>query len=714
MSRLLNKKGSVLFLVLVVMSLLIIAASATYYIVNNQSRSTTVRYSSEQSYQTAKSMSSAVSKYINGYLNAIKASGEKEVGKYSNTVVGKMLQGETISTKDLDLLAMGMSESDLAKVNVTIKPSGTKMDKDNTINFYDIEVYSEYNGETTKVTQVIAIETGPAEYFTRFLTSTGKRSEDVIVSAYQILSGAYFENDFTRLSGAHMNDSVYVSGTFDDDGVIYHRSVNGSQTDIVVNDNFYCKGAAGAVVDVNEIYVGGNFLCAKQILADNVYVLGDYTCNMSQGSSNSVFYIDGDCYLNSGTTSGSDYQKFYINGDLYINNKSESQGEFHVKGNVIIPGQDMTLTTKGIECGGKFLYADGTEVSDADGGWTGEPAPTGWFRNWKITFNDSYISLFDDERVADVVNNIANNTAKNKYGSWDAEGYFNKTFTEAKTINPSDPKYKAGEWSDDYSVTINESCKLQPASWYWGKHYIIIDASEKDIYIYLDSNGLKKDGRDYFSFNRANEAADSSVNIVVKGTHSVIFVLPRTTDFRIGSFAFVGHIGLAKYMTGKSDDDELIKDVSNIRSFFKPEPENITKIQNLFVPGDNDSTIIDRSKLADKQTHNNIFIVTTGTSNWIDIGGEATFCGYMYAPSSVMRCNEAGQTIGFVGGLIMGSYTYENMTATLAFTTPYDYDGIYGMTKKTDIVKALMSVASTGSAEGSGKEFKDSYVVGYK
>lgn len=710
MRRLLNKKGSVLFLVLVVMSLLIIAASATYYIVNNQSRSVTVRYSSEQSYQTAKSMSSAVSRYINGYLNAIKASGEKEVGKYNNTVIGKMLQGETISTKDLDLKAMGMSENDLAKVNVTIKPSGSKMNKDNTINFYDIEVYSEYNGETTKVTQVIAIETGPAEYFTRFLTSTGKRSEDVIVSAFQILSGAYFENDFTRLSGAHMNDSVYVSGTFDDDGVIYHRSVNGSKTDIVVNDNFYCKGAAGDVVDVNEIYVGGNFLCTKMILADNIYVLGDYTCNMSQGSSSSVFYIDGDCYLNSGTTNGTSYQKFYINGDLYINNKSESQGEFHVKGNVIIPGQDMTLTTKGIECGGKFLYADGTEVSESDGkSWDGETGVTNWYKGWKFTYNESYMSLFDDEKIADAANHIANKTAKNKYGSWDAEGYFNKTFPEVKTIKPSDEKYSTGAW-DSYTVTINESCKLQPAEWSWGKHYIIIDASEKDIYIYLDSNGLKKDGRDYFSFNTEG---DAPVNIVVKGTHSVIFVLPKTTDFRIGSSVFVGHIGLAKYMTGASSDDELIKG-SNIRDSFKPTNENVEKIQNLFIPGDNDSTIIDRTKLSDKQTHNNIFIVTSGSSNYIDIGGEATFCGYMYAPSSVMRCDEAGQTVGFIGGLIMGSYTYKNMNATLAFTTPYDYDGSYGMTKKTDIVKALMSVASTGSAEGSGKEFKDSYVVGYK
>ncbi len=712
LGKLRNKNGSVLFLVVMVMSLLIIAASATFYIVNNQQSSVIVRYNSEQSYQTAKSMSGAVSQYINGYLNAIKASGEKEVGKYSNTVVGKMLQGETITTKDLDLSALGLNDSDSVSLNITIKPSGSKKDKDNTVNFFEIEVKSECNGETTTITQVIAIETGPAEYFTRFLTSTGKRSEDVIVSAFQILSGAYFENDFTRLSGAHMNDSVYVTGTFDDDGVIYHRSVNGSQTDIVVNDNFYCKGAAGAVVDVNEIYVGGNFLCGKQILADKVYVLGDYTCNMSQGSSNSVFYIDGDCYLNSGTTNATDYQKFYINGDLYINNKSESQGEFHVKGNVIIPGQDMTLTTKGIECGGKFLYADGTEVKPTDGstGWW-ETGESNWYKNWKFTHNDSYISLFDKDKVADVSNHIANKTAKNKYGTWDAEGYFNKNFPDAETIKPSDPKYSTGAW-DSYTVTINKSCKLQPADWSWGKHYIIIDASEKDIYIYLDNNGLKKDGRDYFSFNN-NTEGDAPVNIVVKGTHSAIFVLPKNTDFRIGSSAFVGHIGFAKYMTGASSDDELIKG-SNIRDSFKPTDENVEKIQNLFIAGENDSTVIDRTKLSDKQTHNNIFLVTSDNSNWIDIGGEATFCGYIYAPSSVMRCDEAGQTIGFVGGLIMGSYTYENMNATLAFTTPYDYDGNYGVTKKTDIVKALMSISSTGSAEGAGNEFKDSYVVGYK
>ena len=711
LGRLRSKSGSVLFLVVMVMSLLIIAASATLYIVNNQQSATTVRYNSEQSYQTAKSMSNAVVKYVNGYLNAIMSSGEKEIGKYNNTIIGKMLQGETITTNDIDLKAIGLSDSDAQKINVTIKPSTTpsKKEQDNIVTFFEVEVTAECDGETTTITQVIGIETGPAEYFTRFLTSTGRRSEDVIVSAYQILSGAYFENEFTRLSGAHMNDSVYVTGTLVDDGIQYHRSMNGSLTNIYVNDNYYSKDAGGTIIDVNEVYVGGNFICGKQILADTVYVLGDYTCNISQGASNTVFYIDGDCYLNSGTTNGSIYQTFYINGNLYLNNLTENHGEFHVKKNVIIPKDGNGCAVHEIECGGKFLYADGTEVSPSDGGsFDGEPAPTKWYSTFNFTYNKDYLSAFDDENVANVVNNISNKTSKNKYGTWDAEGYFNKTFPDAKTIKPNDPEYSTGAW-DSYTVTIKESCRLQPAEWSWGKHYIIIDASENDIYIYLDNNGLEKDGRKYFSFDTVG---DAPVNIVVKGTHSVIFVLPKTTDFKIGSNAFVGHIGMAKYMTGKSSDDELING-ENIRNSFVPSEDNIKKIQNLLIAGDNNSTILDRGKL-DSQTHNNIFLVTSGDSNYIDIGGESTFCGYIYAPSTVMRCNENSQTIGFIGGLIMGSYTYKNQVATLAFTTPYDYDGNYGLTKKTDIVKALMSMASTGSAEGAGNEFKGAYVVGYK
>lgn len=710
LEKLQSRNGSVLFLVVVVMSLLIIAASATYYVVSNQSSSVTVRYNSEQSYQTARSMSGAVSQYINGYLNAIKASGEKSIGKYSNTVVGKMLKGETVTTKDLDLKAMGLSENDDATVNITIKPSGTKVEGDNTVNFYEIEVSSQYNGETTKVTQIIAIETGPAEYFTRFLTSTGNRSEDVIVSAEQILSGAYFENDFTRLSSAHMNDSVYVTGTFDDDGIIYHRSLYSSRTEIVVNENFYCKGAGGSVVDVDEVYVGGNLLCAKQILADNVYVLGDYTCNMSQGASSSTFYIDGDCYLNSGTTNDSVFQTFYINGDLYLNNISESHGKFYVKGNVIIPGKTGHGTTKGIECGGKFLYADGTEVNPGDGGsFAGEPAPTKWYSNFKFTHADKFISLFNKEKVADVVNHISNNTSKNKYAEWDAEGYFTKTFPGAPTIDPGDAAYKLSEYGNDFLIEIDKSCRLIPAKGWgnWGSHYIEIDATEKDIYIYLDSNGLKVDERKCFKFSETEETAP--VNVVVKGTHSVIFILPADTDFRLDSRQFIGHRGLAEYMTGKTGDD--LRTV-NVRDSFIP--GNTDKIRSLLIKGENDAEILDRSKLSDNQTHNNIFLVTKGTSNRISVGRESTLCGYIYAPSTVMNCDYAGQTIGFVGGLIMGSYTYKNMNATLAFTTPYDYDSNYGG-KKTDIVKQLMSISVSGSPDpGSAKEFKDSYVVGYK
>lgn len=704
LNRLLNKRGSVLFLVVVVMSLLIIAASATYYIVSNQRSSVEVRYSSEQSYQTALSMSNTVSRYINGYLNAIKRSGEKEVSKYTNTIVGKMLQGETITTKDLDLKSMGMSESEFAKVNVTIKPSGTKTVKGNTVNYFDLEVFSEHNGETTKVTQVIAIETGPADYFTRFLTSTGRRSEDVIVDANKILSGAYFENDFTRFSSAHLNDSIYVSGTFDDEGLIYNKSPYASSTEVIVTDNFYCKGASGSSIDVNKIYVGGNFYCSKLVSADEVYVLGDLEINISQSNS-TVFYVNGDCRMNSGAPD----QKYYINGDLYINNVSEQQGEFHVKGDVIIPSSSMTVTTKGIECGGVFRYADGSEVKPSDSGYPG------WYEGWKFNHKDSYSSPLDDDKVSNAVNYITSKASKNKYQTWDAEGYFNKKFPSAETITPDDPKYAIdGAW-DGYRVKIDKSCKLRPATtWSWGKHYIEIDATSSDIYIYLDSNGLKYNGKDCFMFGKDS----NNINVIIKGSHSVIFVLPQNVNFKMNQFTFVGHLGLALKMTGYDSLDKLIQNENAVSTKFRP--SNVSVIQNLLTSGENDSMIFDRNQLSDKSTHNNIFLITKGTDNSFDFNAESSFCGYIYAPDSTMQCDSASQTIAFIGGIIMGSYTYKNMDATLAFTTPYDYDGNYkdgdgNPVKKTDIVKELMNISAGGApGGGSAKVFQDSYIVGYR
>ena len=222
MKRLLNKKGSVLFLVVVVMSILIIAASATFYIVNNQRSSANVRYSSEQSYQTAVSVSDTVSKYIDGYLEAISKSG-KDLSAYSDTLIGKMMKltvgGSSDITSNIDFTDYNMGE---AKVTITkTKQIQSPANPENTSHIFEVTTKSDYNGETIAVTEVKEIVTGPSDYFTRFLTSTGNRPEDVVFQCGELYSDAYFENDYTDFGGGATNirNSIYATGTFIDNGI---------------------------------------------------------------------------------------------------------------------------------------------------------------------------------------------------------------------------------------------------------------------------------------------------------------------------------------------------------------------------------------------------------------------------------------------------------------------------------------------------------------
>lgn len=718
MRRLLDKRGSVLFLVVVVMSILIIAASATYYIVNNQHSSVNVRYSSEQSYQTAVSVSKTVSDYIDGYLDAIGQSG-KELDECQNTLVAKMLRMQANSsanvTSEFDLSSMGMGKADVV---ITRKPDKLDpTDPDKIIHVFEITTTSEFNGETISLTQVKEVVTGPAEYFTRFLTSTGKRPEDVLFSSHSILSEAYFENDYTRLGGGiaftHLNHSLYSLGTIYDDGIKYE---SGESKEIVVAQSYYVTSTSGGSIYADNIYVGGDLINGengdysktKAIYADNVYVLGNLEIGsngettLADGSKTSpAYYVNGDCHVWCGT----EFSEFFINGDLYLHNTNVGQGKYHVKGNVIIADSTHGMgwcLAKGIEYVKDVVMADGSAVNTA----------STEYANKHFTQNTSMTNPFSDSDVTNTKNYISSSTKKNKYEKWDAEQYFIDKFNPTGALTPlrlddtnNSNVVKMGTYTDDYVVTIDHSCIIEPAET-WGAggyHNIFIDTTvnNNDIYIYLKP----KTGSNTFSF-AVNQSAQN-INVYVVGKHSVIFVLPSNVNFKMDGQSFVGHIDV---FTALSKDNVSIADVygasfsNNARAFTQLSylQGDGTRLENsLYVdPADGATKFV--SGALGAEAHNNIFLVTKGTNNSLDFSAQSTFLGYVYAPDAVMTASGAADGLGFIGGLIVGSYTYQT-NAALAFTTPYDYYSLYPVSDGTDIVKYLIKFANGGgTADPSG------------
>lgn len=745
MKKLLNKRGSVLFLVIVVMSILIVAASATYYIVSNQHSSVVVRYDSEQSYQTAVSVSETVSKYIDGYLQAIKNS-KNGLSDYKDTIVGKMMDMQNGSTaditSDIDLKDRGMGD-----VNVTITYKTKYSEGENKVLAFEIATNATVNGETSKVTEVKEIVVGPTQYFTRFLTSTGNRPEDVVVNAFKILTETYFENDYTALTG-WLNSSVYCSGTYHDVGSQYADTVD---TEIVIGNNFIINDPTGQEIKTPNIYVGNNLSLGKMVKAQNAYALGDLDIINDQGNSTTRYFVKGDCRSYGLTSSAT----VYVNGDLYINPQF-NMGTFIVKGDVYINGDYNAVSIiYGGDLKGQTAKATATTVQDTDAesqilsALSASLAPKG-MSNWN-----------------DLSSYIGKKTSKNNYGAWDADTYFlNDLEAHGLTLTGSGNNgaivpgidCMTGTYATGRQIcTIDQSARLN--SWTvgvvgqdaWGndiwtygsdQSYILFDATYDDLYIYLDADGndLDSDGKPDFIFGnylRADGTVDIDgmgkpvahhVNILVKGEHSVIFILPDDTNFIMGDQNFIGSLGLVLQMseliTGQpsyDSFDDLAAGCANVMGNYFISASDSSKIEGLMKTEDG-AVILDKSqfKSSAQDVHNNIFLVTKGTENKFDFNRQSTFCGYIYAPNSILSADGGYDGLSIIGGLIIGSYAYRNISGALVYTTPYDYTydttDIYGLKssgkKPTSIVEALMD--TVGSPGASASSLQDWRTAGYR
>lgn len=719
MRRLLRKKGSVLFLVLVVMSLLIIAASATYYIVNNQHASVTVRYSSEQSYQTAVSVSDAVSDYLDGYVKAILKGGLDLDSLGSSNIISKMLamgsgSSSSLSTDDLNFQDLGMGN---VQVTITkVKSEPTTDGSGNVAHTFEVSTTAEVNGETSTIRQYKQIFTGPTEYFTRFLTSTGGDPGDVTFAAYRISSDAYFENEYTRISGVNnpiavqVSDSIYSTGTLEIEGI--QQEAGGKKIDIVVAEDliFAASGSSNnSVLDHGgRIIVGGNFYAATGRTfegVDEIYVSGDLHYDESYGNfKNTKVYVGGDCYLKYVDSANSE---IYVNGDLHLTPNTNGSGKYFVSGDVYL--YDNTYTNEiSITCYGA-LHENGfyinpacvqkIEVQD------GEEAP------------DVYDGKIQDNGESmDLSQFIAEQTAKNEYQEWNAEGYFD-SLGVANIVRPGD--------DTSNTCTINDHCILEPST-YWqpgGTVYnIVIDTTGRDEDIYIKLQPL--DGKTF----RFVDSTNCAVNVIVKGKRSVIFILPENVNFEMNWSTFVGHIESAKVLKG-TDDEAALMNMWLQDGADNTHGANLTNcLINETVDSKTSAFILDKSLFpSGSDVHNNIFMVSKGKSNIIDVTNGCTFLGYIYSPNGKLVANGVGgNTLAFLGGMIVGSYTYIGMGTALAFTTPYDYtydsanpsSSIYGLTKPTDIVKYLIAFANSGGEGGAdggdSNKIANYRVLGYR
>lgn len=717
MKKLLNKKGSVLFLVVVVMSILIIAASATFYVVNNQSSSVTVRYSSEQSYQTAVSVSDMVSQYIDDFGNKLN---KKQIdGKnYEDNLLVKMTKlndNESFVTDDIDLSNYNLGE----KVNVEITKISTVKDETagTTTHNFSIVSKAEVNGEVSTVTQIKAITTtskiNSAEPFTKFLTSTGQSGNglDVYINAADIFGQLYFENEYSSCTG-HVNTSIYCSKTFADNGIIYSKLDAGEKREMVVAEDLYLTVStnSGTTTNLSEVFVGGNMKINKAMHVEKFYVMNDLyvTSNTDYASD---FIVHGDCYIGS-TVNEMKKSRFFVNGDLYFDNDGLLYDHipegFYVKGKIYRKKSDGSgyeeIDVSTLPSSSQALLKDYESNYKA-----------ALSRDLKLEDGTEFkINTWDD-----VEDYIAKKASQQEYTTWDAEDYFDNTLfkdTVPNEVTPGqiDPTTHALE----EIVTITQSCILHPSinwSGNYNKHYIVIDTDTNggDVYIKLVPNS----GNTFSFVEYSGNPWDSSgVNVLVRGKYSVVFILPDGTEYKQIPFSYVGHEDLAMEMAGVTSFDDLLKGERTVSNYFNMDTHlaNKDKLTNNIMDTDTDLFKITG---ASGKLHNNIFLATKSTGKTLDFGNTGTFCGYVYAPRCTLKCDNQFNQISFIGGMVVSNYSYKNYRAYLYFLNPYDYNNTFSPEPPEDIVANLMknSGAKTpGGDEGSITILDSVKSLGYK
>lgn len=708
MKKLLNKKGSVLFLVVVVMSILLVVASATYYIVSNQRQSVEVHYNSEQSYQTAYSVSRTVSDYL---LNQQQKINSSNSFSYENTIFGKIAalsEGGTItSTTDKE----AFRNLGLGDFEVTIKKTKGAANAEEME--FEVTTKSTVNDETTSLTQVWKVKLSAKEtkYFTRFLTSTGLGvPTDTYLKVQNIFGDNYFENEFTTIEHpTEQNKSIYSSGTIIDYGINYN---NFTDKEVVVGGNYYIDGSNSREINVKRILVGKDMYVKRNesILANSVYVVGDLIIDTGEfKGNNTTFFVQGDCYVKQGKIVG--------NCTIYANNiywSSTIDGGSQLKycgelydgsGNNKITVNGITKTTK-TEVEGEINSRDEKFAEEGK-----ENSPTGW---------------------AAVAAYISNNTAVGTYKEWDALSFFeeggkfenapvininNEINTVANnnaakgyitTIDPNKPDDKKSTMErpnagsqNAWLLTIKETCKLPVSeSSATTSLAIVIDASDEDIYVYLDDDGTHN-----YTFYPTGRA----VNVLIKGSHPVIFVLPEDVTFDFSNQQFIGHYALAKKLSGAGNFDtvEYLTQGPNLTDKITGKGDYDSKIGNVAFKtekGDDNEeyTFLNKDAFGGETIHNNIFLVSR-ENNSFSFNASNVFAGYVYAPRSTLEVTTGGGAcMRFFGGLIVGGFRYDHQSGLLGFCQPYDP---YNKDKSGNVIGA--NVVANLIAEAGGEEISD-------
>ena len=661
MKKLLNNRGSALFMVLSIMTVLIIAATAVYFVMWSNQTTAQTHYEGEQAYQTAHSVSNAVSDYIDSYLTGLSTSElpvlHTKLADSPNKLVTQMIkmgEGASISTQNgsLDTL-ISLNDYGMGEYSVTITKKDYLSTDEETRHTFEIRTTAEVNGETAEIVEYKYISTGPVEYFSRLFTSTGKSDKDAFLGAQSVLTPLYFENDFSSFSGKIKSDLI-SSGSLSLNYSSGMETIFEESSDIYVANNLFVGSSSNKLLERGgNVYVGGDFIGkGHDIGADKMYIVGDMNwSNSANGTSGTEeIFVNGDLVLDN--VSQIQNCTIYVNGDVTVKNSFGSGA-----GNLTIKYKG-NLSTENIDQ--KYTNAE-------SGNCIFVPDAAPW----------------DPQEVSA---EIAAETARNNYAKWDAEDAC---------------KNSTGFIAQSHTLTEINGLSAKLYSSNAGNSRVVINTqSGETTYVYL-----QPDGNGNFQFT----GEDSQV--LINGSGSVVFVLPENANFVQPSKSYVGHVGWLSQVNSNYTI-EFFNSYNEIDG--QKRLVNTPSIQL------NESTANTLKGVINEETglikepylgsiHNNVFLVSAGEENIIDFSGSmSAFMGFVYARDSIFQMTQDAK-FGIGGGVIAGSYDFGNAnTSTALYLLPYDYTKGYPdastdvQKKSSEYMRELMG--SNAQQDGNSKE----------
>lgn len=343
-----QKRGSILLIVVSMMSVLIMLAQALLLSVSVTQQTQVTNFYDKQAYQTSLSVTDIVA--------ATLMSGDS---KSQDILKNLEKPGDTLSTGPNGFSALGavggaeqLNKVGAYRVDITRK-NDTKNGSGDTLEVYEIAVLTDFNGMKETVTSTIYVKVTKDKFvgFDRMFTATGYATGDVFINNSVIMNPAYFDNEYTVVSGDSGSPITYSNvicgGTLQIETATFMPSENTGPRDIVVRNNFIIsRKSTELFMYGGQIFIGGDLISDKDIKIDkkeskvevspilsddgtvlidstkrttSVYILGDVDVGATLDINAENVFINGN--LKCKKLSGN-YTNIYVNGSLYVNETS--------------------------------------------------------------------------------------------------------------------------------------------------------------------------------------------------------------------------------------------------------------------------------------------------------------------------------------------------------------------------------------------------------